>query len=118
MSSYKDLKVYERSYGLAIEMYKLMRKLPKEETFGLISQVKRASTSIPLNIAEGYGKGVQGKELVRFLTMARGSCSEMEVLLNLCGDLEFINSNECMNYTQRYEEVGKMLTGLIKTIPT
>ena len=116
MSSYRELKVYERSYRLAIEMYVLMRRLPKEETFGLISQVKRASTSIPLNIAEGYGKGVQGKELVRFLTMARGSCSEMEVLINLCGDLGFIGNDEKVKYEQRYDEVGKMLTGLIKTI--
>ncbi len=118
MGSYRDLKVYEKSYELAVLMYKVMKRLPREETFGLISQVKRASTSIPLNIAEGYGKGVQGKELIRFLTMARGSCSEMKVLLELCKDLGFIEEMEIRTYMERYNEVGKMLTGLIKSAAT
>ncbi len=116
MGSYKDLMVYQKSYELAILMYKSTRSLPREETFGLVSQIKRASTSIPLNIAERYGKGVQGKELIRFLTMARGSCSEMEVLLELCRDLGYINAAEGQAYIERYNEVGRMLTGLIKTI--
>ena len=116
MSSYKDLQVFQKSYELAKEMYKLMVRLPKEEMFGMISQIKRAATSIPLNIAEGYGKGVQGKELVRFLTMARGSCAEMEVLISFCGDFGYFEEAQTNEYTLRYEEVGKMLTGLIKTI--
>ena len=116
MSSYKDLKVYEKSYELAKEMYKLMVQLPREEMFGMISQIKRAATSIPLNIAEGYGKGVQGKELIRFLSMARGSCAEMEVLINFCGDFGYFDEAQRKEYSVRYEEVGKMLTSLIKTV--
>ena len=116
MSSYKDLKVYERSYELAKEMYMLMKMLPKEETFGLISQIKRAATSIPLNIAEGYGKGVYGKELVRFLTMARGSCAEMEVLISFCGDFGYVEKDKTERLGERYQEIGKMLTALIKTV--
>ena len=116
MSSYKDLKVYERSYELAKEMYKLMVKLPREEMFGMISQIKRAATSIPLNIAEGYGKGASGKELVRFLMMARGSCSEMEVLISFCGDFGYFEEIQVREYSLRYQEIGKMLTALIKTI--
>ena len=116
MNSYKDLKVFQVSYELAKDLYLQMHKLPKDETYGMISQIKRAATSIPLNIAEGYGKGVSGKELIRFLTMARGSCAEMEVLMNFCRDLGFLSETETENYIQRYEEVGKMLTGLIKSI--
>ena len=116
MNSYKDLKVYRMSYELAKDIYLEMRKLPKDETFGMISQIKRAATSIPLNIAEGYGKGVSGKELIRFLTMARGSCAEMEVLLSFCKDFGYLEEAE--SYIQKYEEVGRMLTGLIKSVPS
>ena len=116
MGSYKDLMVYEKSYNIAREMYKEMSHLPKEEMFGLISQIKRASTSVPLNIAEGYGKGAAGKELARFLMMARGSCAEMEVLISFCKDFGYIDSAKADEYTERYTEVGKMLTGLIKSI--
>ena len=116
MSSYKELRVYERSYELAKEMYKLMGKLPREEMFGMISQIKRAATSIPLNIAEGYGKGAGGKELVRFLMMARGSCAEMEVLISFCGDFGYFDEAQRKEYARSYEEIGKMLTALIKTV--
>ena len=116
MSSYKELTVYQISYELAKELYLQMHRLPKDETFGMISQIKRAATSIPLNIAEGYGKGVSGKELIRFLTMARGSCAEMEVLLNFCKDFGYLEGTEVDEYVQRYTQVGKMLTGLIKSI--
>ena len=116
MGSYKDLLVYEKSYKLAIEMYKEMPNLPKKETFGLVSQIKRAATSVPLNIAEGYGKGAMGKELARFLMMARGSCAEMEVLISFCKDFGYINAAKAEEYTERYTEVGKMLTGLIKSV--
>ncbi len=117
MENYKDLKVYGKSYELAKEMYlKVVPKMPKEERYGLISQVKRAATSIPMNIAEGYGKMVGGKELVRFLQMARGSCSEMEVLINFMKDFGYITETEKKDYEKRYQEVGEMLTGLIRSI--
>ncbi len=116
MQSYKELLVYRKSYEQAIEMYKIVKSYPKEEQFGLISQIKRAVTSIPLNIAEGYGKYETGKELLRFLSMARGSSVEMEVLLNLGHDLGYIPEIEYREAIERQEEVGKMLTGLIKSI--
>ena len=116
MKSYKDLKVYLLSYEKAKEMYNVASKLPKDEMYGLTSQVKRAATSIPLNIAEGYGKGTGGKELQRFLQMARGSCTEMNVLLDFLKDFKYIEENLHENHTKDYEEIGKMLTGLIKSI--
>ena len=117
MDSYKDLIVYQRSYKLAITMYREVgRKMPAEERYGLISQIKRAATSIPLNIAEGFGKAGGQKETLRFLQMARGSCAEMEVLLDLTKDLGYIGENEHQEYASQYTEIGKMLTGLMKGI--
>ena len=117
MESYKGLKVYQKSYELAKEMYmKVASKMPKEEQYGLASQVKRASTSIPLNIAEGYGKWCGEKELIRFLMMARGSCCEMEVLLSFSKDFGYISEEEYARYSSQYEEIGKMLTGLMKSV--
>ena len=116
MNSYKDLKVYRLSYELAKEMYCETNGFPKDEMFGIISQIKRAATSIPLNIAEGYGKGSGGKELLRFLAMARGSCAEMEVLIDFCKDFGYLSEEAHRRYSQGYAEVGKMLTGLMRTI--
>ena len=116
MQSYRELSVYQKSYAQAVEMYRLTRNFPKEEQYGLISQMKRAATSIPLNIAEGYGKVETGKELLRFMSMARGSSAEMEVLLNLSKDLGYLSQIEYGEAIRRQEEVGRMLTGLIQSI--
>jgi len=95
-------------------MYKFTRELPAEERFGLISQIKRAATSIPLNIAEGYGKKQSVLEFKRFLLMALGSCNEMQVLLDLCLDLEFINQEKHARYHDEYDEIGKMLNAMLQ----
>ncbi len=109
IQSFRDLKVYERSYKVAISVYRMTMKMPKDELYGLTSQLKRAATSIPLNIAEGYGKRENANEFKRFLLMAIGSCDEMKVLIDICKDLGFIN--ECVHekYEQEYDEIGKML---------
>ena len=113
---YKDLKVYQRSYKFAISIYKFANTLPKDEQFGFMSQLKRAATSIPLNIAEGYGKEDTKAELKRFLRMAKGSCSEMEVLLDMCKDLGFLESEAHRRYVDEIVELGGMLHGLIKSL--
>ena len=109
IQSYRDLQVYERSYRAALGMYQVARKMPKDELFGLSSQVKRAATSIPLNIAEGYGKRENGAEFKRFLLMAIGSCDEMKVLLDFMKDLGFIDRGVHGKYQQEYDEIGRML---------
>ena len=117
MESYKDLKVYQKSYELALKMYQdAAKKLPAEERYGLTSQIKRAATSIPLNIAEGFAKIGGSRETLRFLQMARGSCAEMEVLLDMLKDLGYITEEEHKGHAAGYSEVGKMLTGLMKSI--
>ena len=109
IQSFRDLKVYERSYKAALSMYRMSSRLPQEELYGLTSQIKRASTSIPLNIAEGYGKRENVSEFKRFLLMAIGSCDEMKVLLDLTKDLGFIDEAAHEKYEQEYDEIGKML---------
>ena len=109
IQSFRGLKVYERSYRIALEMYQAAMKWSKEETYGLISQVKRAATSIPLNIAEGYGKRGSAVEFKRFLSMAIGSCDEVKVLLDFAKDLGFIESVGYERYQHEYEEIGRML---------
>ena len=116
IQNYEELQVYQRGYKGAVLMYQMASGLPEAEKHGLISQIKRAATSIPLNIAEGYGKGSNGAELKRFLMMARGSASEMKVLLSLCRDLGYTEREEVARYIESYDEIGKMLTGLIRSI--
>ena len=112
IENYKKLDVYEKSYRLALEIYRETAEFPKDEKFGLISQVKRAATSIPLNIAEGYGKRDSINEFKRFLSMAIGSTDEMKVLLDFCYDLGFLTKDNYLVYTDKYQEIGRMLNGL------
>ena len=114
IQSYRDLQVYERSYKAAIEMYRISRRFPRDELFGLTSQIKRAATSIPLNIAEGYAKRESASEFKRFLLMAVGSCDEMRVLLDLSADLGFIERATQQYYSEEYNQIGKMLVTLRK----
>ena len=110
---YTDLMVYQRSYALTLEIYEVTKAFPREELFGLTSQMKRAAFSIPLNIAEGYGKRESVKEFKRFLMMALGSSDEMHVILELTKDLGYISKETHEALYTSYTEVGKMLYGLL-----
>ena len=112
IQSFRDFEVYKRSFEAAIVMYRITKEYPREELYGLTSQIKRAVTSIPLNIAEGYGKRERKNEFRRFLHMAIGSCNEMRVLLELSARLGFISWEMQMKYEQEYDEIGRMLTVL------
>ena len=112
IQTFRDLEVYRRSFEASVEMYRLTKGFPRDELYGLISQIKRASTSIPLNVAEGYGKRNNPDEFKRFLLMAIGSCNEMRVLLELSARLGFIDEEIRQRYEKEYDEIGKMLTAL------
>ena len=114
IQDYRDFEVYKRSYKAAIEIYRIAREFPRDELYGLTSQIKRASTSIPLNIAEGYGKRENINEFKRFLLMAIGSCNEMRVLLDMVTDIGFMEKEYHDKYEREYEELGKMLATLRK----
>jgi four helix bundle protein len=104
--SYKDLNVWKESYCLAKEIYLLTERFPSHERFGIASQMRRASVSIPSNIAEGYRRN-SGKEMIRFCRYAYGSASELEVQLMLSKDIGlaeddlFVESEKSLTSTLR-----------------
>jgi four helix bundle protein len=109
--SYRDLIVWQRSVDLIVSVYDLTSQFPSDERFGLTSQVRRASVSIAANIAEGSGRDTRS-DLLRFLSMARGSIREVETLLIVGERLQFTTASKTAVARNNLEEVGKMLTGL------
>lgn len=115
MQDFKDLKVWTKAHELTLQVYRSTRNFPKEELFGLVSQMRRCSSSIGANIAEGVGRRSDG-EFGRFLHIARGSASELEYHLLLAKDLQFL-SQECYGgLTHTTDEVQRMLTSLIQQV--
>ena len=117
MSDYKSLKVWEKAYQLTLNIYQVTSNFPKEELYGLTSQIKRAAASVPANIAEGSGRG-SNAELIRFLRIALGSAYELEYHLLLASDLTFIGEVDYQHVNDQIIEVKKMLTGLIQYLET
>ncbi len=89
--NYKDLKIWQRSRELVSELYVATKKFPKEEQYGLTSQIRRAAISIPSNIAEGYSRR-SSKELKRYLDIATGSCFEIETQILIATDLGYLDN--------------------------
>ena len=112
ISDYRNLIVWQKAMKLAVEVYGLTSKLPKEELYGLTNQLRRAAVSIPSNIAEGNGRG-SSKEYLRFLYIARGSKSEVETQLLLCVELNYLHSDDIENAMLLCTEISKMLNKLI-----
>jgi len=114
VARYEDLIVYQRSYAIALDIHKFSLTLPDTEKFGLASQMQRSSKSICANIAEGFAKQHKSKpEFKRFLLMAVGSSEEMRVWLNFCKDLEYLSKKNFDLWHKEYDEISKMLNGLI-----
>lgn len=114
LRSYRDLIVWQKSMDLVVSVYQLAATFPREERFGLASQIKRAAVSIPANIAEGYGRVHRG-DYVHHLSIAKGSLAELETLLAIAVRLNFVEREETMESWDVAQEVGKML---IKMIPS
>ena len=110
------LQVYEKSYKAALAVYKKSNGFPKEEMYGLTSQIRRAATGIPLNIAEGYSKKESQAEFKRFIGMALGSSDEVQVLLRFAKDLGYIDNETYRKSSAEYKEISKMLNGLKSSI--
>ena len=108
MKDFRDLKVWERGHQLTLGIYKITSGFPREEMYGLTSQIRRACSSIPTNIAEGCGRS-RDTELARFLEIAIGSASELEYLLLLSSDLGLIKESDYRTLITKVIEVKKML---------
>ena len=112
MRDYKKYSVWEKSHAMTLSVYQATRSFPKNEVFGLTSQIKRACSSIPMNIAEGCGRN-SDKDFCRFLYIAYGSANELEYQLLLSVDLGFIEKDNGHKLLSQIEEIKKMLNGLI-----
>ena len=115
MEDFKKLKVWEKAHGLTLEVYVASREFPREEIYGLTSQMRRAAASIGANIAEGCGRGSDA-ELKRFVQIARASANELEYHLLLARDLKFLGTTEFVGLDRQVQEVEKMLASLAKRL--
>ena len=104
--NFRDLVVWQKSHALVLEVYKLTRTLPKEELFGLTSQMRRSAVSVPANIAEGFKR--RGKpDKARHMNIAQGSLEELQYYFLLCSDLSYLPASPVGD---RANEVGRILT--------
>jgi len=115
MKDFRQLKVWEKSHQLTLTIYRITASFPREETYGLASQIRRAASSIPSNIAEGCGRDGD-PELARFCIIARGSASELEYALLLARDLMLLSSNDYETLSQQAVEIKRMLTVLVQKL--
>jgi four helix bundle protein len=115
LKDFKELRVWQKSHELALFVYESSKSFPREEIFGLTSQIRRAAVSIGANIAEGCGRRSDG-EFARFLQIARGSASEVENHLLLARDLKYLAGGKHAELTTRLIEVQRMLTSLVSAV--
>jgi four helix bundle protein len=115
LKNYRELNVWQKAYQLCLEIYKITRDFPKEERYGLTSQIRRAVVSIPSNIAEGYGRKTT-KEYIQSLYIAYGSNCELETQILLSNDLGYVKDGKIEELQQKIGDVERMLKGLIKSL--
>lgn len=112
MQNYKDLKVWEKAHQFTLDVYRVSRLFPKEEMYGLTSQLRRSAASIPANIAEGCGKKTK-LDFANFLNISLGSSNEAEYFILLAKDLKYISPEEYLILEKLINEIKAMLIALI-----
>ena len=110
--TYEDLRVWRRAMDLVLEIYRCTGSFPKQETYGLTSQMRRSAVSVPSNIAEGKGR-FSRKELLQFLFHARGSLLELRTQITIARELGFLSPAKGVSLIDLSSEVGRLLNGLI-----
>lgn len=115
MKNFRDLKVWERAHAFMLTLYRSTNAFPREEVYGLTSQIRRAAVSVQSNIVEGCGREGD-RELARFCQIAMGSASEAEYQLLLAHDLGYMESKEYQELNQQLCEVKRMLNGFIQKL--
>lgn len=108
MRNFKNLRFWQRGHALTLRIYQLTNEFPKTETYGITSQIRRASSSVPTNIAEGCGR-LSDAELARFMVIAQGSLLEVEYLILLCFDLKYISESEYKSLDKEINEIKSMM---------
>src|SRR5579863_693662 len=115
MRNYRDLQVWEKAHALTLDLYRTSRSFPKEEIYGITSQIRRAAMSIGANLAEGCGRR-SAHELARFVRIALGSASELDYHLLVCRDLGFLKTEDFGCFSKDLTEIRKMLTSFLSSI--
>ncbi|HLI17561.1 MAG TPA: four helix bundle protein [Rhodanobacteraceae bacterium] len=115
IKSYRDLKAWREAMLLAQHVYALTAKLPPDERFGLVQQLRRSAISVPSNIAEGHARGAT-RDFARFIAISRGSLAEIETQIELCLSLGMLNEGEAASVLDCCDEVGRILRGLRKSL--
>jgi four helix bundle protein len=115
MQDFRKLKVWEKAHHLTIDIYRATDSFPRREQFGLVAQLRRASSSIPANIAEGCGRGSQ-RQLAQFLQVALGSANELEYHLLLASDLSYMSRPAHSLLRDKLVEIRMMLVRLIRRV--
>lgn len=117
MRNFKELEIWEEAHKLTLEVYRVTSEFPPEEKFGIISQMRRSASSIPMNIAEGCGRGTD-KELKRFCEIAMGSASELEYQLILINDLSYLDERLYLTLSSSLVVLKKRLNSFIQFLKT
>lgn len=115
IKDFKDLLIWQKGMLIAEQCYLLTKKFPREETYGMTSQIRRASVSIPANISEGYGRNSKG-DYIRFLNIAKGSVNELETHLLLSEKLKLCHLRDVESTIYLLQEERKMIISLIKKL--
>ncbi len=112
IESFKDLLVWQKGIELVNDIYKITKRFPKEELYCLTSQIRRSAISVPANIAEGWGRGTT-KNYIQFLEISRGSLFELNTLIIISYNQEYISKDICIEIENQLNETGRMLNALI-----
>ena len=115
MSTFRNLLIWQKSMDLVTKIYSSTQQFPKEEVFGLTSQIRRSAISIPSNIAEGYGRD-SNKEYLRFLNISISSLFEMQTQIEIAKNINYINETDFNKIYEDSREIERMLTSFIKKI--
>jgi four helix bundle protein len=117
VQTYRELLVWQKGMDLCALAYRVTKRLPKEEMYGLVSQIRRSAVSVPSNIAEGFGRDQAGS-FVQFLRIAQGSLKELETQLLVCQRVEMLTEDEIKPMLTLADEIGRMLRALIRSQKT
>ncbi|RJQ46773.1 MAG: four helix bundle protein [Nitrospiraceae bacterium] len=115
MKTYRDLGVWQKAMQLVTQVYFVTKEFPKEEIYGLTSQIRRCSVSIPSNIAEGYGRS-STNDYLRFLQIASGSLYELQTHLEICLNLKYLSKEIFEDVHEKSREIERMLSSLMRKL--
>jgi len=115
IKSYNDLITWQKGIELVKEVYKATQSFPKEEIYGLTSQIRRSAVSIPSNIAEGHARNTTG-EFIQFLGIAKGSLAELDTQIIIAAELGFISEQQKNLLREKITEINRLTNGLIKSL--